>query len=133
MAVKETKKAKTKETDPKKKTTKEVCSIATLATNSKDFEGQTIHITLDGDKVKTVSKFKLYVIKDPVTKLPARVVYGELDKDGKPTGRKLALSKLVFGTKHIVGAQYTISHINKNVLDFRLSNLEVRVFGIKVD
>ena len=133
MAVKETKKAKTKETDPKKKTTKEVCSIATLATNSKDFEGQTIHITLDGDKVKTVSKFKLYVIKDPVTKLPARVVYGELDNDGKPTGRRLALSKLVFGTKHIIGAQYTISHINKNVLDFRLSNLEVRVCGIKVD
>lgn len=132
MAVKETKKAKTKETESKKKTTKEVNTIATLETNSKDFEGYTISVILDSEKVKTISKFKLYVIKDPVTKLPARVVYGELDKDGKVTGRKLALSKLIFGTKHIVGAQYTISHINKNVLDFRLSNLEVRVFGVKV-
>lgn len=117
----------------KTKPVKEVDVSVTMKTSTVGADGKRIEIIFDNSKKSIVDKLVLHVIVDSVSKLPVRVVYDEVDSFGNKTNRRLSLSKLIFGYKYgkvaVMDSHYSVGHKNGNLLDFRDSNLERRLFG----
>jgi hypothetical protein len=112
----------------KAKPVKEVDKAVKIATSTRGPDGERIKIIFDSSKKSMIDKLVLHVIEDPVSKLPVRVVYDEIDVAGNKTNRRLSLSKLIYGEK-AMKPQYSVGHKNGDVLDFRTANLEKRLFG----